>query len=64
MKIQIEGMHCGACVARVQKALAKIPDARVKEVSIGSAEIDLAPERADEALRVIEKAGYQPHIPA
>jgi len=64
MKIQIEGMSCDACVARVRRALAKIPDARVKEVSIGSAEFEISPERLDEALRAIEKAGYQPHIPA
>jgi copper chaperone CopZ len=64
MRIQIEGMSCEACVARVRRALAKIPDARVREVVIGSAEIDLSPERLDEALRAIEKAGYQPHISA
>jgi copper chaperone CopZ len=64
MKIQIEGMSCDACVTRVRRTLSKIPDVRVKEVSIGSAEIELSPERLDEALRAIEKVGYQPHIPA
>jgi copper chaperone len=63
MKIQIEGMHCDACVLRVRKFLAKIPGAHVKEVSIGSAEVELDPEQRNEALLAIEKAGYQPHIP-
>lgn len=57
-------MHCQACVARVRKALEKLEDARVREVEIGSAEVDLDPARQNEALHAIEKAGYQPHIAA
>ncbi len=57
-------MHCQACVARVRKALENIPGAHVREVEVGSANIDLDPARQDEALKAIEKAGYQPHIPA
>jgi copper chaperone len=64
MRIEIAGMHCQACVARVRKALEKLDGARVKEVEIGSAELDLDPARRNEALQAIEKAGYQPRIPA
>lgn len=64
MKIQIEGMNCDVCVARVRRALGKIPDARVKEVEIGYAEVDLPSNRQGEALRAIEKSGYQPHVSA
>jgi len=64
MRIEIAGMHCQACVARVRKALENIPDARVREVEVGSANVDLDPARLDEALKAIEKAGYQPHIAA
>ena len=64
MKIQIEGMHCDACVMRVRKFLSKIPDARVKDVSVGAAEVEITPERRNEALQAIEKAGYLPHIAA
>jgi len=64
MRIEIAGMHCQACVARVRKALESIPDARVREVEVGSANVDLDPARRDEALKAIEKAGYQPHIAA
>jgi len=64
MRIEIAGMHCQACVVRVRKALEKLEDARVREVEIGSAEVDLDPARRNEALQAIEKAGYQPHIAA
>jgi copper chaperone CopZ len=64
MRIEIAGMHCQACVARVRKALEKVDGAQVREVEIGSAQLDLDPARQNEALQAIEKAGYQPHIPA
>lgn len=57
-------MHCQACVARVRKALEKVEGANVREVEIGSAQVDLDPARKNEALQAIEKAGYQPHIAA
>ena len=49
---------------RVRKALEKLEGARVREVEIGSAQVDLDPSRQNEALEAIEKAGYQPHIAA
>ncbi len=64
MRIQIEGMHCGACVARVRKALEKVNGIQVREVEVGSAEIDADSAHQAEALQAIEKAGYQPHISA
>ena len=64
MRIEIAGMHCQACVARVRKALENIGDARVRQVEIGSAELDVDPKRQSEALQAIEKAGYQPHVSA
>ena len=62
MRIEIAGMHCQSCVARVRKALENIVDARVREVEIGSAELDLPPARQEEALEAIEKTGYRPHV--
>ncbi|MEQ1945732.1 MAG: heavy metal-associated domain-containing protein [Bryobacteraceae bacterium] len=64
MKIQIEGMHCDACVMRVRKFLMKLPGVKVNDVSMGSAEVEISPERRNEALQAIEKAGYLPHISA
>jgi copper chaperone CopZ len=52
----IQGMHCQACVARVARAIEKVPDARVASVSIGSAIVDTS---QPEAVAVsIAKAGY------
>jgi copper chaperone CopZ len=64
MRIEIAGMHCQACVARVRMALEKLEGAQVREVEVGSAQLDLDPARQNEALQAIEKAGYQPHIAA
>ena len=64
MRIEISGMHCQACVARVRKALETIENAQVREVEIGSANIDLDPARQQEAIDAIAEAGYQPHVAA
>jgi copper chaperone CopZ len=64
MRIEIAGMHCQACVARVRKALEKLEGAQVREVEIGSANVDIDPARQAAALEAIEKAGYQPHVSA
>jgi copper chaperone CopZ len=39
LKLSIEGMHCGACVARVTNALKKVEGVEVKKVELGSAEV-------------------------
>ncbi|MDB5588222.1 MAG: copper-translocating P-type ATPase [Devosia sp.] len=61
ISIDIEGMTCASCVARVEKALLKVP-------SVTSASVNLATERAtvrladtsnvDALLKAVEKAGY------
>ena len=64
MKIAIEGMHSQSCVAKVRRALENIEGAKVREVQIGSAVVDLDSTRQSAALEAVQKAGYQPHIPA
>jgi len=54
--LKIEGMHCGACVNRVKRALEQVKDTNVREVSIGSASLDTA--NVDAALAAVAKAGY------
>ena len=54
--LKIEGMHCGACVNRVKRALEQVEGANVKEVSIGSASLETA--NVDAALAAVAKAGY------
>ena len=60
MKIQISGMHCQACVRRVQKAIEALPDAKLKNVEVGSAEVDIEPQRESAVIDAIRKAGYEP----
>jgi copper chaperone len=64
MKIAIDGMHCQACVMRVRKALEKVPGAQVREVGIGSAELEVDRTHESEAIEAIQKAGYTPHVAA
>lgn len=59
VSIDIEGMTCASCVARVEKSLLKVP-------GVESAVVNLATERAtvrggdsDSLLKAIEKAGYK-----
>ena len=66
--LSIEGMTCASCVARVEKALRKLPE-------VASAEVNLATEkaevkfvgRADEVIprlvAAVEKAGYAAKLP-
>jgi copper chaperone len=64
MNIAIEGMHCQACVKRVRMALEKVEGIAVRDVGIGSAEVDADAAHQAAALEAIQKAGYQPHIAA
>src|SRR5690606_21237154 len=58
LSIDIDGMTCASCVARVEKALLKVP-------GVTSASVNLATERAtvrggdsDALIKAIERAGY------
>ena len=63
--LAVEGMTCASCVARVEKALKKVP-------GVLSAEVNLATETADVTLAAgvdrsalaaaVEKAGYQARL--
>jgi len=58
-KIKIEGMSCGHCVMAVKKELSKL-SLRVKNVSIGSAEVEYDETKvtSDDIEKAITKAGY------
>ena len=64
MKIAIEGMHCQACVRRVQKALEAVDGARVEAVEIGTALVEADPARENALLEAVRKAGYEPRVSA
>jgi copper chaperone CopZ len=57
MKISIEGMHCQACVRRVEKALAAV--AKVESVEIGSASVSADTSHEQAVLDAVRKAGYE-----
>ena len=47
MKLTIEGMHCQACVRRVQGAIVSVEGAKAQQVEIGSAVVSVDPKRED-----------------
>jgi copper chaperone len=58
--VNIDGMHCGACVRRVSQALGRVPGAEVVEVRIGAARV-----KAHDPAQVVSalaKAGYTAHL--
>ncbi len=63
LTLKIDGMSCGHCVARVEKALSKLEGVHVGRVEVGSARIDYDPARTSFARirEAIEDAGYTAH---
>ena len=54
--LKIEGMHCQACVKRVNRALEKLDGAKVLEVQVGSASVETDDPEA--AIAAVTAAGY------
>jgi copper chaperone CopZ len=57
LSLQLENMHCGACVRRVTLALNALPDTHAHQVGIGTATVTTAatPEQIQQTLAA---AGY------
>ncbi len=55
--LQIEKMHCGACVRRVTQTLNAVPGTHADEVSIGSARVTTQAPAGD-LLQALEAAGF------
>jgi copper chaperone CopZ len=64
LTLQIGGMSCGHCVARVQKALSTLDGVEVRNVGVGSAEMSYDPSRIspNRILEAVDAAGYEPHV--
>ncbi len=64
--IQVEGMTCASCVARVEKALKKVPGVTEAEVNLATeqAHVKVATREADVAalLSAVDKAGYASRV--
>ena len=54
--LNIDGMHCGACVRRVTQTLERIPGTEVVEVRIGAARVKT--ENAAQAVTALATVGY------
>ena len=66
LKLTIDGMSCGHCLNRVQKALGTVPGIQVTSVQIGQATLDYDPaQQSPEAIaEVVTKAGYRAEVVA
>ena len=60
LKLEIEGMSCGHCVAAVSEALRELPGVSVEGVRIGSAEVIYEPAQVspEQIVLAVEDAGY------
>lgn len=61
LKLDIEGMSCGGCVRSVQAALEALPGVRLKQVSVGAAEVEFDPAKTsgESVKRAIEQRGFE-----
>lgn len=57
VRLQIERMHCGACIERVREVLGAIPGTSVEDVQIGKAQIESTAQPAV-ILKTLQDAGY------
>jgi Cu+-exporting ATPase len=54
LRLAIDGLHCAACVARVEKAIAAVPGVESVVVNLATHEASVSPPRAD--LAAIQKS--------
>jgi copper chaperone CopZ len=59
-RIEVQGMSCGHCVARVRAAVEKVPGVDVRSVEIGEVRFLRDPAKADreKIVAAIQSAGY------
>lgn len=62
LSFQIDGMHCGACVQRVTRALSQVPGTQVDEVRVGAARVHAESAAPDPYVAAIRKAGFEAHV--
>ena len=64
LELKIDGMSCGHCLARVEKALKKVDGVAVGPVRIGYAQLFYDPAKGTAAavLAALDEAGYSARI--
>lgn len=56
---EVSGMHCGHCVATVDKALRAVPGVTVVSVEVGRVEVELdRPDVAGDVEAALASVGY------
>ena len=60
VELDVSGMTCAACASRIEKKLNKMPGVRatVNYATERAVILGLSPDRAPDAVDVVEKAGY------
>ena len=64
LHLVVDGMHCEACVRRVNQALIRTGLGPVVAVGIGSAEIEAPLDALPALLAALDKAGYRARLGA
>ncbi len=63
VRLQIDDMHCQACVRRVERRLKSLPGVDLEEVGIGWASLRLDTETdLEEVTRALEGAGHAARV--
>ena len=64
LNLAIEGMHCGACVRRVTKALESVEGITVNSVEVGSATVafDTANITAQDITAALDRNGFPARV--
>ena len=60
--LNIDGMTCASCVARVEKALCKVPGVQAASVNLATEQAQVSAEASTEAtllLAAVQRAGYE-----
>jgi copper chaperone len=62
LDIQIDGMHCGGCVKRVEEALRKVPGTVTEKVDIGHARVKVDGAEPEIILAALERLGFDARV--
>lgn len=64
--LDVDGMHCGGCVRRVQGVLEKVPGVTLEGVAVGSATGTFDPDEtsASALIDALQAAGYPSRVRA